>query len=858
MHYRIMNDNYSGVLSRSILACSCRYVFITSILMMSFPVISAATFDPHALELNGPEVSVPDLAVFNDGGQLPGDYRVDVYVNNIFFATRDIHFITGKNGLKPQLSANEWGDFGINKSAFPSFAALPQESLINDMAEYVPDVTANLDFNRMRLNISLPQAALTPLARQSVDPSRWDSGITTAFVNYSITAAGSGIHNLSGDNRDLFVGLSPGFNMGPWRLRNYTTFVQNNESGTEESNLHGKQSHWASAYTYLQRDIQLLRSQLTLGETSSAGDVFAPFRFLGVQLATDDSMLPDSMRGFAPVVRGIAASNAQVTIRQNGNVIYQTYVAPGAFAIRDLYPTASSGNLDITVREADGSERSFVQPFSAVPGMQREGQLRYSASAGRYRSNGGGRTPEFVQSTVQYGVGNTSTLYGGALVAENYQSGSLGVGQNLGVIGSLSLDVTHANSHLRASNNLTSKGQSYRLQYAKDVFQSGTTFTLAGYRYSTSGYYDFEEANEMLPNTGRWDERNWTRLYNKRSRMQAQVSQNLGRYGSLYISAYQQDYWRLNGKERTISSGYSTNVRGINYGINYAETQAPGSMKNRQIAFSVQIPLSDWLPGTSASYNVSADQRRVQNQAGISGTALEDNSLNYNLSQGFTSGNEGAQGSAAASYKGSYGNVRGSYSYSDYGLQLNVGVEGSIVAHPYGITLAQPLGTTSALVRAPGTAGAKVQNKNGVSTDWRGYTVVPYLSPYRENRIALSPDSLPENVDLDNPVKTLIPTQGAVVLADFKPRIGNRVLLTLMFGNKPVPFGATATLSNETDDITSGIVGESGELYLNGVPRDSTLLVSWGKGSQQRCSLPLTLPQKPSDVLILNLSAVCR
>ncbi|MDH8045868.1 fimbria/pilus outer membrane usher protein, partial [Klebsiella pneumoniae] len=62
------------------------------------------------------------------------------------------------------------------------------------------------------------------------------------------------------------------------------------------------------------------------------------------------------------------------------------YVAPGAFAISDLYPTSGSGDLEVTIKEADGSERTFIQPFSAVPIMQREGRLKYALTAGKYRS----------------------------------------------------------------------------------------------------------------------------------------------------------------------------------------------------------------------------------------------------------------------------------------------------------------------------------------------------------------------------------------------------------------------------------------------------------------------------------------
>lgn len=81
--------------------------------------------------------------------------------------------------------------------------------------------------------------------------------------------------------------------------------------------------------TYIQRDIQRLQGQLTLGDSYTPSDIFDSVQFRGAQLASDDNMLPDSLRGFAPIIRGIAQSNAQVTIKQNGYIIYQSYVAPG-------------------------------------------------------------------------------------------------------------------------------------------------------------------------------------------------------------------------------------------------------------------------------------------------------------------------------------------------------------------------------------------------------------------------------------------------------------------------------------------------------------------------------------------------
>lgn len=91
-------------------------------------------------------------------------------------------------------------------------------------------------------------------------------------------------------------------------------------------------------------------------------------------------MLPDSQSGFAPTVRGIAKSRAQVTIKQNGYVIYQTYMPPGPFEISDLNPTSSAGDLEVTIKESDNSETVYTVPYAAVPILQREGHLKYSTT----------------------------------------------------------------------------------------------------------------------------------------------------------------------------------------------------------------------------------------------------------------------------------------------------------------------------------------------------------------------------------------------------------------------------------------------------------------------------------------------
>lgn len=78
-------------------------------------------------------------------------------------------------------------------------------------------------------------------------------------------------------------------------------------------------------------------------------------------------MLPYSQRGYAPVIRGIANSNAEVSVRQNGYLIYQQNVAPGAFEINDLYSTTNSGDLEVTVKRPMAQSATLPSLIPASP-----------------------------------------------------------------------------------------------------------------------------------------------------------------------------------------------------------------------------------------------------------------------------------------------------------------------------------------------------------------------------------------------------------------------------------------------------------------------------------------------------------
>lgn len=803
---------------------------------------AADYFNPYALDKRGTQsiADIDNLAVFSEQeGQLPGHYSVNIVLNSEFVGLNTLPFYIEGARLLPELTKQQLADWGVNPDASASLSALESTAVISSLSDMIPDASVKFDFAEQTLRINIPQIAMNAAARGTVPAELWEPGISALTLDYGFTGSQTWQDN-NQNQQSEFLSLRSGANVGAWRIRNYSVYSKNDDK-----------RHWESINTYIERNIIALKSQFTLGETTTSGDVFDSFQFTGGRLASDENMLPYSLRGFAPIVQGIAQTNAKVTVQQNGYVIYQTYVSAGPFEITDLYPTSSSGNLDVTVEEMGGGEQTFVVPFSSVPIMQREGQHKYSVSSGKYRANSAqAKEPSFVQSTLIYGLPWNTTVYGGGLYSPDYSAWAIGTGLNLGNAGALSFDAIDARTEFDVRPKSTQyHGQSYRFQYAKSLLTSGTTVTLAGYRYSTEGYYDFAEANDYYQTKTH---------FNKRSRFQANLSQTLGGYGSVYVNAYQQDFWGQQGREKTINAGYNSSWRTITYGLNYSYNDMPSKMAANQLfSLNMSVPLDMLLPNSYVNTSMSTDNHGKSNLLlGLSGNGF-DNALNYSVQQSQGNKDQQSSGNASLSYKGRNGTLNSGYSYSSRTQRLNYGAQGGVVVHPEGVTLSQSLGETLAIVRAPDADGVMVQNRARIATNAQGYAVVPYLTPYQRNQIQLSVESLGDHVDLVNNSTTVVPTRGAVVWADFKTHIGWRALISLTVKGAAVPFGAMVSLESEDKSIIiTGIVGDNGAVYLNGLPAQGRLSVQWGEKNDQHCYADFTLPADKT-VSVLQVVSDC-
>lgn len=829
------------------------------VLFVSQPALARDYFDPGFLGVLG-DKTVVDLSAFSEqGGVEEGRYPVTVMINQRDAGQFTLDFKKNAQGkVVPLLTPAQLETLGVNVTQVPILKNLPPNQPVDNLPILIPQASTTLKLAQLQLNISIPQVAMKPGLGNVVDPALWEEGISALLANYTFSAGRSdnSSSGMTTHSNNLFALVRAGANVGPWRARSTVTHTRS-DTGGYVNQPRGTTQSTRFSNTYLARDLRNLRSNVLVGESNTGSDVFDSVPFRGVKLNSNEQMLPSQLRGYAPVIDGVANSNARVTVRQNGNVVYETWVAPGPFRINDVQQAGLSGDYDVTVTEANGSTRSFIVPYSSLPVMLRPGGWKYELTAGRYDGNLTieSRRADFMLGTLIYGLPQGFTLYGGSVMAEYYQSLSAGSGISLGDIGAFSADVT-ASAAKFDEGRMT--GQSYRVRYSKSLMSTGTSVDLTALRYSTRHYYSFSEFNSqgyrLEDGVSPWLQQR------RRSSFQTQLSQQMGDWGSLNFRASRDDYWGGARNLTGLALGYSNSYRSISYGVNYSIDRMKSSdgnwPENRQLSLNVSVPFSvfGYAPALQSMYATASVTRdntgRVQNQTGISGSAL-NSALSYSASQSLSNQGQAANSNLNAGWQGSKGSLSAGYSYSRDAQSVNLNASGGVLMHRNGVTFSRSMGESVALVSAPGTTGASVSGGTAV-TDSRGYAVVPYLTAYGKNNVGLDPATLPEGVDITQSNLNVYPTQGAVVKADFTTKVGYQVLMTLKRGTGAVPFGATAALANQPkDDENGSIVGDAGQVYLSGLPEQGTLQVSWGDGPDRQCRADFDLkvtratPERP-------------
>jgi outer membrane usher protein len=163
------------------------------------------------------------------------------------------------------------------------------------------------------------------------------------------------------------------------------------------------------------------------------------------------------------------------------------------------------------------------------------------------------------------------------------------------------------------------------------------------------------------------------------------------------------------------------------------------------------------------------------------------------------------------------------------------------VAHRYGVTFAQELGETNAIVHAPGAAGARVESHAGTRIDRHGNAIVRSLLPYQLNAVSIDPVGASHDVELESTTETIAPRAGAFVRLDYRTSIADSLLIQAHGPDgRPLPFGASVF---DEDGQAVGVVGQGSKIFARGAIAGKRLTVSWadGEGGSCRIDVPATL-----------------
>lgn len=781
-----------------------------------------------------------DLNKFSEENYImPGEYNLRLKINGESYDDIGVRYLVvadDVNSSRPCLTPDVVSKLGLTNEYNKKITWWHDGQCLNP--ESLPGMSIQGDLSTSSLNVSIPQAYIEYTSPNWDPPSRWDNGIPALFTDYNINASENHSYSSGNNTKSLATNGVIGANLSAWRLRTEWQSRNDSISGSHSSNSNSFDFNRFYAY----RAIASLKAKLTLGEDYLSSNIFDGFRFTGVGLKTDLSMIPPNLRGYAPEVTGVAKTNAKVTVSQQGRILYQSQVAPGPFRIQDL-SEAVNGTLDVSVEEQDGSVQRFQLDTSSLPYLTRPGQVQYKLAIGQPTDYDHHREGDnFLTGEFSWGVNNGWSLIGGTLNSEKYNAFSVGIGRDLLAFGTVSLDATHSFAKINGYGELD--GGSYRLSYSKRFEDLDSQIQFAGYRFSDQ---DYMSMSDFLSS------RKSGKIYGKNKELYTvSVSKNFNDYGiSTYLNYNHQTYW-----DRPENNYYSLMLSKY-FDIGHLKSVSMSLSANRSVYnginddslyLSLNIPLSN---GGSVGYSMNAGRKDFNNS--ISYYDKMNDRTNYQLNTGFN--RKGGTASSYVSYQGDSARLTGNASFSGNQYRaFGLTASGSLTATPKGAAASRisDMGGARLLVDTSGISDVSlVGNGFPVNTNYFGKAVIPNISSYYRSSVKINLNKLADDVDAQQSVVQATLTEGAVGYRTFSVISGKKAMTTIVLPNGDFPPLGAQVLNDRKQSV--GIVGDLGATYISGIHSSEKMMVLWGRNDSCRITFPKNV-DKITDTFSLPCS----
>ena len=787
-------------------------------------------FNPAFIQpLPGSSVST-DLSTFERRSGLPaGSYPLDIYLRERYLQRAQVDVNT--DGL-PCVTTSL---LAIADVADDKLATLPPQGCLN-LASDVPGAQATLDSARNRLILILPGAWLKP-NNDSVLPdlARYQNGIPSAHINYSVQHGETSYP--ATDTRTRFStvlanwGIHSGDFLGGTSLNGTINAVRQDDAMSTQYLRH-----------YLSHDIDALRSRLQAGQLNSNSILFGSYSFNGATLFSADDMRGVRYLGARPAIRGIADSNAVVEVFLNGQLLASRVVPPGPYALTDLPDLGNSQALDIIQKEENGSERRWRETFATLPNMLQAKQWRYQFAGGDLTPT----TPwaghaNFASVEAGYGLGDTLTLYSGALISTPYQAVSGAISWGLGRYGAVSAQLNSAQS--TPDGGPTQRGNAMQLGYSQTW--RDTILALTWQRALSREYHQLQDFFALQPAT----ESPSIDIGGVAGQQALSLTQWLGKSGQVSVSVSRQQYW--SGRSDWVNTlSYATNAWDgqLNFSA-YRQRSASSNFTQNVVQLSYSRAFGNKYQATLSHYQ-SAQQRN--DSLMVSGSRLGPGER-INASLSATQNNHNSTFSSNTNLTLPGVALNGVYTYNPEYRNTMLAASGALVLYRGGLT-ASPyaLSDSFAMVEVPGVAGARLKQQVNSNTDYKGSMVASSITSYQRNSLTLEPRSLPPHYDVKNAIVEVWPRYGTTQLAHYQVFHDRRALVKLSDEKGlALPFGAHVSTQ---DGKAVGMVGQNGMLYATALPEHNQWQAQW---DGQRCLVTFDYPESKTTQLYATLEEVC-
>lgn len=770
-------------------------------------------------------------AILQEGTQFPsGQYVVDVIFNHQQLS-RQMLTISAEDA-KTLCLTPDWlnqAHLLLNLDMFKTQYNRDRDCY--RIGEY-PAASVRFDYGTQTLYISEPQVTLLPL-----EPGDdWDYGIAGLKLRYNTNVS------KSQQREAVYYGnIDLNANVGRWVL----------SGSTYGFSGRGFESPQAMVSTV----VAPLRGNLELGKTRTRSTLMSDFGFYGASLRSDNSMIPWSTRGYAPIISGVANSNARITVAQGGYTLSSQVVPPGEYALKDISPIGN-GDITVTVEEEDGSQTTRVYPVTTLPTLLRAHDFNYNLSVGT-RSDDSQTKGVFVAGSLDYGF-EPATLNLSGILHRQYQGVGVGLSRNMGKWGALEGSVNlsrsvfdnHEPYSLRLSAHTDDPqeqiqnarndwlwnsysggrlasgpqtGLSATIKYAKSLGEK-TNLHLLTWRYTGEKYVDFASFNPRQV---------WLNE-NRKERYEATISHGIGS-SYLNFSGWTQSYRNRSSNDSGVNTSFNTSVGGAAVGLYASYSHTPWSPNDYSLSMNVSIPFDIAGKQQFSSTGINYYRNRgTQMNTSVSGNPTENMNYNVNASVGRDNRNISVSaGYAMDALQLGGALTQAHYRYGGSQTSSSLSASGAVLGTTEtGLMFTREQNATVAVVKIKDIPGVTFNGSR--PTSYRGVTALP-LSEYSRNDIRINPDNVPDNIDLLDTVFSVVPTRQAIVYREFGyTQVKRYVLKMTGFDRKPLPQGSTVLTSNGLD---AGFITQGGVLLANLLTEPDFLTVMTPQGTQCRVNM---------------------